>query len=314
MSGYILFSSEMRAVIKAQHPDYSFGELSRLVGTEWRNLEATKKADYEERAAKVAEQQERERLAQQQQQQQQQQQNSSPRAGTPVGALMGVVPPPTPMGMLNQQMTPNSGMIGGYPPGLPPMQGPLDGIVSMGSMQPHLHGVVPPPHLPPHGIPGFPGFQVQGVMAQGVSSMAGTPATGNNPYNQQMGMLVPAGQQAPPPYPGQNQASQPAVQQPSTPVFVAPPPRTQKLLHSEAYLKYIEGLTAESNCISKWDQTLSARRRDIHLSKEQESRLPTYWLKSKGAHTTMANALWRLRDLMLRDTLNIRQAYSIENV
>ncbi|KAG8556781.1 hypothetical protein GDO81_018204 [Engystomops pustulosus] len=107
MSGYILFSSEMRAVIKAQHPDYSFGELSRLVGTEWRNLEATKKADYEERAAKVAEQQERERAAQQQQQQQ----NSSPRAGTPVGALMGVVPPPTPMGMLNQQLTPASGRL-----------------------------------------------------------------------------------------------------------------------------------------------------------------------------------------------------------
>ncbi|KAG8556778.1 hypothetical protein GDO81_018204 [Engystomops pustulosus] len=257
MSGYILFSSEMRAVIKAQHPDYSFGELSRLVGTEWRNLEATKKADYEERAAKVAEQQERERAAQQQQQQQ----NSSPRAGTPVGALMGVVPPPTPMGMLNQQLTPASG-----------------------------------------------------VMAQGVTSMVGSPAAGNNPYNQQMGLLVPAGQQAPPPYPGQGQGNQPVMQQPSTPIFVAPPPRTQRLLHSEAYLKYIEGLTAESNCISKWDHTLSARRRDIHLSKEQEGRLPSHWLKSKGAHTTMANALWRLRDLMLRDTLNIRQAYNIENV
>ena len=47
MSGYILFSSEMRAVIKARHPDFSFGELSRLVGTEWRNLETTKKAEYE---------------------------------------------------------------------------------------------------------------------------------------------------------------------------------------------------------------------------------------------------------------------------
>lgn len=47
MSGYILFSSEMRAVIKAQHPDFSFGELSRLVGTEWRNLEGSKKAEYE---------------------------------------------------------------------------------------------------------------------------------------------------------------------------------------------------------------------------------------------------------------------------
>lgn len=47
MSGYILFSSEMRAVIKARHPDFSFGELSRLVGTEWRNLESTRKAEYE---------------------------------------------------------------------------------------------------------------------------------------------------------------------------------------------------------------------------------------------------------------------------
>ncbi|XP_063147962.1 protein polybromo-1 isoform X4 [Candoia aspera] len=254
MSGYILFSSEMRAVIKAQHPDYSFGELSRLVGTEWRNLEATKKAEYEERAAKVAEQQERERAAQQQQQ------NSSPRAGTPVGALMGVVPPPTPMGMLNPQLTPVAGVIG-----------------------------------------------------QSVSSMVGAPAPGS-PFGQQMSMLGPPGQQAPPPYPGQNPATQQVMQQPTTPMFVSPPPKTQRLLHSEAYLKYIEGLSADSNSISKWDQTLSARRRDVHLSKEQESRLPTHWLKSKGAHTTMADALWRLRDLMLRDTLNIRQAYNIENI
>uniref|UniRef100_A0A7M4F883 Protein polybromo-1 n=2 Tax=Crocodylus porosus TaxID=8502 RepID=A0A7M4F883_CROPO len=200
MSGYILFSSEMRAVIKAQHPDYSFGELSRLVGTEWRNLEATKKAEYE------------------------------------------------------------------------------------------------------------------GVISQNVSSMVGTPAPGGNPFGQQMGILGPPSQQAPPPYPGQSPASQPVMQQPTTPMFVSPPPKTQRLLHSEAYLKYIEGLSAESNSISKWDQTLSARRRDMHLTKEQESRLPSHWLKSKGAHTTMADALWRLRDLMLRDTLNIRQAYNIENV
>lgn len=52
-----------------------------------------------ERAAKVAEQQERDRA----------QHQTSPRAGTPVGALMGVVPPPTPMGMLNPSMTPVSG-------------------------------------------------------------------------------------------------------------------------------------------------------------------------------------------------------------
>ncbi|KAG3279317.1 protein polybromo-1 isoform X28 [Ictidomys tridecemlineatus] len=200
MSGYILFSSEMRAVIKAQHPDYSFGELSRLVGTEWRNLETAKKAEYE------------------------------------------------------------------------------------------------------------------GVMNQGVAPMVGTPAPGGSPYGQQVGVLGPPGQQAPPPYPGPHPTGPPVIQQPTTPMFVAPPPKTQRLLHSEAYLKYIEGLSAESNSISKWDQTLAARRRDVHLSKEQESRLPSHWLKSKGAHTTMADALWRLRDLMLRDTLNIRQAYNLENV
>lgn len=57
-----------------------------------------------------------------------------------------------------------------------------------------------------------------------------------------------------------------------------------------------------------------ARRKDVRLTKEQESRLPSHWLKSKGAHTTMADALWRLRDLMLRDTLNIRQAQNPQNV
>ncbi|XP_058229016.1 protein polybromo-1 isoform X3 [Hemibagrus wyckioides] len=244
MSGYILFSSEMRAVIKAQHPDFSFGELSRLVGTEWRNLESAKKAEYEERAAKVAEQQERERAAQQQ---------NSPRAGTPVGALMGVVPPPSPMGMLNHSMTPMAGMNG------------------MG------------------------------------------PGSAANSYGAQAGMLG-ANQQAPPPYPGQGQVGQPSLQQPSTPIFVAPPPKPQRLLHSEAYLRYIEGLNAESSTVSKWDQTLSARRKDVRLTKEQESRLPSHWLKSKGAHTTMADALWRLRDLMLRDTLNIRQTYNVQNI
>uniref|UniRef100_A0A7N8XXS8 Protein polybromo-1 n=1 Tax=Mastacembelus armatus TaxID=205130 RepID=A0A7N8XXS8_9TELE len=241
MSGYILFSSEMRAVIKAQHPDFSFGELSRLVGTEWRNLESSRKAEYEERAAKVAEQQERDRAHHQ----------TSPRAGTPVGALMGVVPPPTPMGMLNPSMTPVSG----------------------------------------------------------VNGMGGGPGAGNT-HGSQMGLMG-TGQQAPPPYPGQEQMGQPALQQPSTPVFVSPPAKSQRLLHSEAYLRYIEGLNAESSTISKWDQALSVQKQDVRLTKEQESRLPSHWLKSKGAHKTMADALWRLSDLMLRDTLNVRQTHNL---
>lgn len=59
---------------------------------------------FPERAAKLVEQQERERALQQQQQQA----AASPRAGTPVGSLMGVVPPPSSMGLLNQAMPGNA--------------------------------------------------------------------------------------------------------------------------------------------------------------------------------------------------------------
>uniref|UniRef100_A0A3P9BW60 Protein polybromo-1 n=1 Tax=Maylandia zebra TaxID=106582 RepID=A0A3P9BW60_9CICH len=218
MSGYILFSSEMRAVIKAQHPDFSFGELSRLVGTEWRNLDSSRKAEYE-------------------------------------------------------------GRMGAYRSAMMPLQGHVEGMVSMTGIPPHHMGV---PVFPQHLLrvmPGFPGIPY---------------------FGKSMGLVGP-GQQAPPPYPGQAQMGQPALQQPSTPVFVSPPAKNQRVLHSEAYLRYIEGLTAESSTVSKWDQALS----------EQESRLPSHWLKSKGAHKTMADALWRLRDLMLRDTLNIRQMHNL---
>uniref|UniRef100_A0A3P9AC43 Protein polybromo-1 n=1 Tax=Esox lucius TaxID=8010 RepID=A0A3P9AC43_ESOLU len=222
MSGYILFSSEMRAVIKAQHPDFSFGELSRLVGTEWRNLEAPKKADYEERAAKVAEQQERERAAQQ---------LASPRAG------MRVVLSLTPVIILNHSM------------------------------------------------------MVSEPLTVGWTQLKKTCMAGH-------------GQQAPPPYPGHGQ---PALQQPSTPIFVAPPPKPQRLLHSDAYLKYIEGLNAESSTISKWDQTLSAaRKREMRLTKEQESRLPYHWLKSKGAHSTMADNVWATAPYTIKQERRVR--------
>ncbi|KAK6321306.1 hypothetical protein J4Q44_G00082820 [Coregonus suidteri] len=111
-------------------------------------------------------------------------------------------------------------------------------------------------------------------------------------------------QQAPRPYPGQGQ---PAFQQPSTPIFVAPPPKPRCLLHSDAYLKYIEGHNAASSTINKWDQTLSAaRKKDVRQTKEQESRLPSHWLKSKGAHSTMAVASARPDA-----TLNIRQTYNL---
>ncbi|XP_030231386.1 protein polybromo-1 isoform X1 [Gadus morhua] len=253
MSGYILFSSEMRAVIKARHPDFSFGELSRLVGTEWRNLEGSKKAEYEERAAKVAEQQERERAALQQ--------------------ALGI---------------PRAGMSA------------MDGMLCMSVMPSHSMGA--PVYLPML-LPFGHGYHELSAH-WGMNTMGGAQGA----HGAQTGAMG-SGQAAPPPYQAsQGQQGQHTMLQPSMPMFVAPPPKPQRLLHSEAYLKYIEGLSAECPTVSKWDQTLSARKSDVRLTKEQEARLPSHWLKSKGAHNTMADALWRLRDLMLRDSLTVRYA------
>lgn len=83
------------------------------------------------------------------------------------------------------------------------------------------------------------------------------------------------GSHAPPPYPGQGQ---PSHLQPTTPMFVAPPPKTQRVLHSEAYLKYIEGLNAESSTVSKWDDTLKGRGRlTIITEKYKEGHLKSFF-------------------------------------
>ncbi|OCT56561.1 hypothetical protein XELAEV_18004702mg [Xenopus laevis] len=82
------------------------------------------------------------------------------------------------------------GMMGGYVPGLPQMQGPVDGIVSMGSLQSHHHhhhhGLTPPPHLLQACVTALPNVPIQGVMAQGVAPMVGSPAPGISPYGQQV--------------------------------------------------------------------------------------------------------------------------------
>lgn len=94
------------------------------------------------------------------------------------------------------------------------------------------------------------------------------------------------GSHAPPPYPGQGQ---PSHLQPTTPMFVAPPPKTQRVLHSEAYLKYIEGLNAESSTVSKWDETLKGRGRlTIITERYKEDNLKSFFppLQLKGVTLT----------------------------
>ncbi|XP_046573937.1 protein polybromo-1-like isoform X7 [Haliotis rubra] len=210
-SGYIVFAGEIRKQIQQENPDCSFGDISRIVGTRWRNLEKEDKERFEEKAKKIAEEQ----AAKQQE---------AERAFNE---------------SLNRSQSP---------------------------------------------------WNDFGRVSPGASTRPATPG-------QMQQQMVP-----PPPPP-----------RPPSPVFVSVPPRTQRLLHSEAYLRYIEGLNTESKTIGDWDKTLSATPENTPAV--PESRLPTQWLaQGAGYHGNVTNALWALRDFMLKDTLNIARTIPFEDL
>lgn len=53
VTGFILYSSVVRKSVVQNNPDCSFGDISRIVGNEWRSLPAADKLHWEEKARKV---------------------------------------------------------------------------------------------------------------------------------------------------------------------------------------------------------------------------------------------------------------------
>lgn len=55
VTGYILYSREVRKSVVQNNPDSNFGEISKIVGNEWRSLSAGEKQAWEEKASKLNE-------------------------------------------------------------------------------------------------------------------------------------------------------------------------------------------------------------------------------------------------------------------
>ena len=49
------------------------------------------------------------------------------------------------------------------------------------------------------------------------------------------------------------------------PLFHVVPPKPQRLLHSEAYIKYIEGLSKDTNTMCNWNKQLQATNQVISM-------------------------------------------------
>lgn len=55
VTGYILYSREVRKQVVQNNPESTFGDISRIVGSEWKSLPANEKQMWEERASKLNE-------------------------------------------------------------------------------------------------------------------------------------------------------------------------------------------------------------------------------------------------------------------
>lgn len=96
------------------------------------------------------------------------------------------------------------------------------------------------------------------------------------------------------------------VSTPVEPLFVTVPPRPQRVLHSEAYIKYIEGLQNNSSYVGQWTKTVNATRESLGSN---TSRLPVQWLgeRAKEKPEEVVDALWNLRNFMWRDALALNR-------
>lgn len=95
-----------------------------------------------------------------------------------------------------------------------------------------------------------------------------------------------------------------------SPLFVSVPPRTSRVLHSEIYQRYIDRLRRNTPCLSDWKKQISITMESLPpMTHQQQQQLASSFLDTPQLHSyhgAIADALWSLRDNLLKDSLNIR--------
>lgn len=231
ITGYIVYAGECRKDIQAEFPDLNFGDISRAVGTRWKNLPREIKEKYEEKARILL---------------------ADANLKSNESQFSSAVPSP---GADSRSMSPNSSIA--------------------------------------------PAVASKTIAAPTSSLDAAIQQSIN-----QLPQIAPTPQQTPSSltYQAPITSSQPIMN--GAPIFVGVPPQTQKIVHSEAYLRYIHGLARGNKRIGDFDKTFSAKKPDS-ISMEA-SKLPSHWLGGgPGHHGDVVSALWAMREHMLRDALNI---------
>ncbi|XP_034240054.1 protein polybromo-1 isoform X2 [Thrips palmi] len=334
VTGYILYSSDVRKAVAANNPESSFGDVSRIVGTEWRGLPQEVKTAWEEKAAKMNEEMASKMAAAEAEA------NSTagqigPNHIVPVNEMLweccwdtcdfqfedigdcidhcvGSGMDPTghvhtyfanqPAEAEWQCQWKNCGRIKKGAQPFPNLQR-LARHVKEVHIQKSTGRIIP---LHERSKNFVISRKPRAVPLQSATLSHSQPTLLNHTGMSGANHILSQARNTPSPHSQHNNVGV-VHQLPPKPVealFVSVPPKPQRLLHSEAYIKYIEGLSADSRSINNWEKQLKARPENTPLS--DQAKLPGHWLANGvGNHGTMVNALWTLRDFMVRDALGI---------
>ncbi|XP_026728949.1 protein polybromo-1-like isoform X2 [Trichoplusia ni] len=349
VTGYILYSSEVRRAIVANNPESTFGEISRIVGNEWRSLPASTKQSWEERATRCNEETSA-RLAEEMRELAQHtpmemtyecawdtcdyqfedlsdcMEHCIGDGGNSVSAA----------GHVQQHYR---GSLSEYPcvwrncarvrkgqapfPNLPRLLRHVRDLhVNKGNgrlmaVHERSRNFVPSSKKPPKQ---FSTNVRSGVMSPGASLSGMSPLARNTPS------------------PGAGEASlcaAPAAPRPHLdPLFVAAPPRAQRLTHSEAYIRYIEGLHSEQKYITPWEKSLTPMPMNPDPAQFNMHKVPAHWMTEEAItgylaqdkslsetdiqkmdqNSKILKGLCALRDFMMKDALYISKCVYSNNI
>ncbi|KAL3278904.1 hypothetical protein HHI36_016424 [Cryptolaemus montrouzieri] len=256
VTGYILYSREYRKQIVQNNPESNFGEISRIVGVEWRSLPTNEKQTWEEKASKMNEETKANLLLDEQ-------------CASPASA-----PPPPNPDMIYEclwdkcdfqfeelpdclehcvkdkecqghvqayfQANPDAELHCQWKNCLRHNKKNLQPFPNLARLVRHVRDmhinkgngrIVPPADRSKNFKPSCKSSAASRSASTGTQNSSSTPA-------------------APPP----------VVQKQQEPIFISVPPRPQRVLHSEAYIKYIEGLQVDNKFISPWEKMLHANQ------------------------------------------------------
>lgn len=80
-------------------------------------------------------------------------------------------------------------------------------------------------------------------------------------------------------------------------------PQTPRLVHSSAFLKYVERLKPDKPHVSNWETQLKANSEN---TLPDRTVLPVSWLQNgAGSHGNVVDALWALRSFMFQDCMTL---------